>query len=162
MKNKRIDLMIPSGDYWNSKGKYSEFMEKMWELHVPERGNPKNVRGELVRAVGRLQYEYCNNGNCNAIEYHEDQDYFEWTLMYSMLLEFIRTNCPNTAFIVDEIEKYLIDTAHTSHYNYSYSENDYIDRLYNLLQDQVGEYLQNTDDDDKEITDQDYLTYMGG
>ena len=44
--------------------KYSE----LWDRLVPAQGEAATESGEAIRAVGRLLYEYCNNGNLNAAE----------------------------------------------------------------------------------------------
>lgn len=54
--------------YWDSNGKYQAEYDKLWEEFVPLSGESENEYGELIRIVGRLFYEYCNNGNCNAAE----------------------------------------------------------------------------------------------
>lgn len=54
--------------------RYQEY-SNLWDEHVPARGASKTVEGELVRAVGRLFHEYCNNGNCNAAH---KQTYYEY------------------------------------------------------------------------------------
>jgi rRNA maturation protein Nop10 len=52
--------------YWGGNGKYQKEYDRLWKEHVPESGEAETENGELIRAVGRLFYEYCNNGNCNA------------------------------------------------------------------------------------------------
>lgn len=42
--------------------------DKLYNELVPASGEAENLFGEAVRAVGRLGYEYLNNGNCNARE----------------------------------------------------------------------------------------------
>lgn len=59
----------PEGQsYWNNNGAYQEEHDRLWEELVPASGSAPTIHGELIRAVGRLFYEFCNNGNCNAIE----------------------------------------------------------------------------------------------
>lgn len=59
----------PEGQsYWNNNGAYQEEHDRLWEELVPSSGSASTIHGELIRAVGRLFYEFCNNGNCNAIE----------------------------------------------------------------------------------------------
>ena len=54
--------------YWDNNGAYQEEHDRLWEELVPPSGTCDTIHGELIRAVGRLFYEFCNNGNCNAIE----------------------------------------------------------------------------------------------
>ena len=59
----------PEGQsYWNNNGAYQEEHDRLWEELVPASGSAPTIHGELIRAVGRLFYEFCNNGNCNSIE----------------------------------------------------------------------------------------------
>lgn len=59
----------PAGQsYWNNNGAYQEEHDRLWEELVPSSGSASTIHGELIRAASRLFYEFCNNGNCNAIE----------------------------------------------------------------------------------------------
>ena len=62
-EEKSFDLI---GDYWDGKGKYQEAYDKIWREKVPAKGESDIQYVEAVRCMGRLIYEYCNNGNCNA------------------------------------------------------------------------------------------------
>lgn len=64
-KEKRIS-------YWDETGKYQKEYDRLWKAHVPKSGECETTEGELIRAIGRLFYEYCNNGNCNAGEVIEE------------------------------------------------------------------------------------------
>jgi hypothetical protein len=54
--------------YWGDSGVYQNEYNKLYKEHVPADGNAKTLNGELIRAISRLFYEYCNNGNCNAFQ----------------------------------------------------------------------------------------------
>lgn len=57
----------PAGkSYWNHEGAYEKQYNALYEALVPASGSATTLNGELIRAVSRLGYEYCNNGNCNA------------------------------------------------------------------------------------------------
>jgi hypothetical protein len=59
----------PTGQsYWNNNGAYQEENDRLWEELVPASGSCDTIHGELIRATSRLFYEFCNNGNGNAIE----------------------------------------------------------------------------------------------
>ena len=59
----------PSGQsYWNETGAYQQEHDSLWKVLVPASGACDTIHGELIRATSRLFYEFCNNGNCNAIE----------------------------------------------------------------------------------------------
>lgn len=62
-------LITPKGqNYWNHTGIYQKEYDILKQL-VPDMGESDNVHGEMVRCVGRLYYDFCNNGNCNAIDH---------------------------------------------------------------------------------------------
>jgi len=54
--------------YWDSTGAYQEEYDRLFENLVPARGSAPTINGELIRCIGRLTYDYFNNGNCNVIE----------------------------------------------------------------------------------------------
>lgn len=53
--------------YWNNEGAYDKEFTQMTETLMKPTGRGDNLRAEVVRAANRLYYEYCNNGNCNAV-----------------------------------------------------------------------------------------------
>jgi len=56
----------PLGEsYWNNGGAYQKELDELNEK-MPVIGAADTLNGELVRAVNRLYYDYCNNGNSNA------------------------------------------------------------------------------------------------
>ena len=59
--------------YWDGTGKYQKEYDRLWKELVPSSGEAETEEGELIRAVGRLFYEYCNNGNCNAAESNQEE-----------------------------------------------------------------------------------------
>lgn len=62
--------------YFNGEGAYQEEYERLWEELVPMNGMASTLNGELIRAAGRLNHEFFNNGNCNACEQHfHDEEY---------------------------------------------------------------------------------------
>lgn len=54
--------------YWDESGAYQKEYKKLYDKLVPSSGSSETLHGELIRAVSRLFYDYCNNGNCNAAE----------------------------------------------------------------------------------------------
>ena len=58
----------PGKSYWSETGAYQEEHDRLWKELVPASGACNTIHGELIRATSRLFYEFCNNGNCNAIE----------------------------------------------------------------------------------------------
>jgi hypothetical protein len=58
--------------YWANDGAYTPELDEAWTKLVPSSGEAETLHGELVRAFGRLNYDYGNNGNCNAVETTQD------------------------------------------------------------------------------------------
>ena len=52
--------------------------DSIWKTDVPSSGESNTVKGELVRIIDRIQYDYFNNGNINACEtLYEEVEYEE-------------------------------------------------------------------------------------
>lgn len=45
--------------------KYLDECKYIWKNYVPKSGQSEVLQGELLRALEKLRYEACNNGNCN-------------------------------------------------------------------------------------------------
>jgi len=60
--------------YWDGTGVYQKAYDALYEEMVPKQGAAHSLQGELIRAVSRLYYEWCNNGNCNACDQHYRQE----------------------------------------------------------------------------------------
>jgi len=58
--------------YWNNNGAYQEEYDTFYKELVPSRGEADTIHGEMIRAVSRLFYDYCNNGNCNVREFEQE------------------------------------------------------------------------------------------
>ncbi len=54
--------------YWSKDAVYYKQYSHLYDNLVPAKGSCKTLHGELILAISRLQYEYFNNGNCNACE----------------------------------------------------------------------------------------------
>lgn len=61
-------LSAPNQHYWNNNGAQQKEMNRLTEKFMPAQGCAENFTGEVVRAINRLYYEFCNNGNCNALD----------------------------------------------------------------------------------------------
>ena len=54
--------------YWNKSGKFQNEYNFVWDKMVPASGEPENPHAKAVWAIGRLYYEWCNNGNGNSVD----------------------------------------------------------------------------------------------
>lgn len=54
--------------YWDESGAYQKEYKELYDKLVPSSGSSETLHGELIRAISRLFWDYCNNGNCNAAE----------------------------------------------------------------------------------------------
>lgn len=54
--------------YWDESGAYQKEYKELYDKLVPLSGSSETLHGELIRAISRLFWDYCNNGNCNAAE----------------------------------------------------------------------------------------------
>ena len=57
---------------WDEKHPQSHTLQIYWDLFVPKSGASPTPEGEVIRAISRLVYEWCNNGNCNAADHKTD------------------------------------------------------------------------------------------
>jgi len=128
----------PAGNtYWDENGAYQKELDKLYNKLVPMSGDAETVHGELVRVVNRLYYEYCNNGNCNAVEVdYVDQEYTCY-------------NCDGTGnrdyhdHETDEWESVECDDCYGDGYQYEEEEGDrymssYYDRMLDFIRDHVS------------------------
>ena len=54
--------------YWYETGVYQEGYDLLYAQLVPDSGYAPTIHGEMIRCVSRLFYDFCNNGNCNAVD----------------------------------------------------------------------------------------------
>jgi hypothetical protein len=73
MKN-QIKFTELGKSYWSKSGAYQKEYDKLYEKFVPASGAAETLNGELIRAVSRLYWDYCNNGNGNACTIKEEID----------------------------------------------------------------------------------------
>lgn len=69
IEKKQCDL---TQHYWNNNGVYQDLYDSMWQSLVPASDSASTMHGELIRCISRLYYDFCNNGNCNAIDVEQD------------------------------------------------------------------------------------------
>lgn len=58
--------------YWGNKGAYQKQYDELEKKLIPSQGEADTVHGEMLRAIGNLFYDYCNNGNGNAVDQNHD------------------------------------------------------------------------------------------
>lgn len=72
-QNKQQTMMQESiVNFWNGNHLFSEELTNLEDRFVPMSGSAATPHGEAIRAVSRLNYEYFNNGNCNAAEINKE------------------------------------------------------------------------------------------
>lgn len=147
-----LELTEIGKTYYDSNAVYSEQYSKLYDELVPGKGASKTVNGELIRAFSRLQYEYFNNGNCNARDYQrhsslttDDDDYdddsnYEVVIsyFYNEFLEFIELHIPNAKNELLDIENRILTE------NCSFT--DIEQHCYTKLGDKVMFYVLNNED----------------
>jgi len=57
-----------SQDYFGDGGAYGKEYAELQKALVPDYGDAPTIHGELIRCIGRLTYDFYNNGNCNVQE----------------------------------------------------------------------------------------------
>ena len=155
--------------YWNNNGAYQKEGEELYEKLVPPTGAATTLHGELIRGINRLFYEYCNNGNSNAIEvvtpndhpddfYDIDEDDVDWDEIeevniapyYGKFLDLIQstlvdTICPaEIENICSDVRGVIEDGANNSFCQDYYSRENV--NKYNRMCDVVIWYVLNTED----------------
>jgi len=137
--------------YPNKTGAYSTEMTELWNKHVPSEGMAKTLHGELLRAIGRLFYEYNNNGNYNAYKEETKYDHEfeeevvvggEITPMYKTFLSLIESYILNTWDEILEVQNIIINSP--DHGREYYSDKNVAH--YNALCDKVMYFILTTED----------------
>ena len=98
--------------YWNSNGAYQAEYDKLYGELVPASGSAETLKGELIRAISRLVYEHCNNGNCNAREVDnpyswDDEGYV--SEFYDKFLSLIYDNVPSAEALTELVRETICD-----------------------------------------------------
>jgi hypothetical protein len=58
--------------FWDSNHPRQDEYQRLYNDLVPSSGEASTVQGELIRAISRLFYDYCNNGNGNVVDRAEE------------------------------------------------------------------------------------------
>jgi hypothetical protein len=80
--------------YWNESGAYQKEFDKLERELVPASGEAETVHGKMLRAINRLYYDFCNNGNGNVFQ----ESWGEWSIN------------PFYEEMIDELDLYMDDT----------------------------------------------------
>ena len=59
--------------YWYANGIYQEEYNTFHTKLIPDTGDAPTIHGEMMRCVSRLYYDFCNNGNCNAVDTKKEE-----------------------------------------------------------------------------------------
>jgi hypothetical protein len=73
--------MFETKSYWAGTSDYHEQYTLLVASLIPDRGKCDTIEGELLRAAGRLTYDYYNNGFGN-----------DWSHSYAYLRDFKKNN----------------------------------------------------------------------
>lgn len=117
--------------YWNNEGVYDKQFTQLTEQLMKATGRGDNLRAEVVRAANRLYYEYCNNGNCNAVH-----------VEYGDEVEVTCSCCGGCGYLGDD-EDYTCDECGGSGVVYEegeneYSVSEYYDNFIKLIRDTLN------------------------
>lgn len=147
--------------YWDEGGAWRKEFDKLVEK-MPATGSAETLNGELVRAVNRLYWDYCNNGNGNAVKIRtsniwgdneaEEED-ITWNECYKKFYDIIAETADNvenelTQSEINEVRSALerVDYLVTS---YGYISDEFGDNnmhAYDVLTDFVCWYCLNHTD----------------
>lgn len=115
--------------YWNNNGAYQTEYDELYDKLVPLKGEAKTIDGEKVRAVSRLFYEFCNNGNCNLLLNDDDDDVIGIDDYYLGMIDFLYQYSINKTPILN-LKSFLL-----SYGNMRYTFSDEEMKIYNDLVD---------------------------
>ena len=97
--------------YWNNEGAYDKEFSELTDKLMKPSGRSDTLQGEVVRAANRLYYEYCNNGNCNAVNIEEcpDEEYRTIDKYYKNFLMLIvnTVNTEECEILCEDIEDFI-------------------------------------------------------
>jgi len=97
--------------YWYSTGAYQAEYDELTAKLVGASGSGKTVHAELIRGIGRLFHDYCNNGNCNVAQVDEESCDECWGDGYETA---VCTDCDGTGEIeLDEGDESCYDCVGT-------------------------------------------------
>ena len=72
-----LTITMTEPTLWDGNHPRQAEWDALWDKHVPSSGEADTPYGEAIRGLGRLQYEYYNNGFCNALEDGRITDFYQ-------------------------------------------------------------------------------------
>ena len=144
MKTIEKRITKEGNSYWHKNGAYQKEYVSLWDELVPRQDEAKTVHGELIRSLGRLQHEYCNNGNCNIIkeEYDGDITIDEY---FQKMIDFIHYNISDKV-VADDLEIFL-QRKDIGYSTYTFNDDEM--KIYNNLFDAVMYEILTTENKDR-------------
>ena len=76
-KDGLLTVQLTEPTLWDGNHPRQAEWEALWDKHVPDSGKADTPYGEAIRGLGRLMYEYYNNGFCNALEDGAVTDFYQ-------------------------------------------------------------------------------------
>ena len=140
--------------YWNGDHDRQSEYDQLYKELVPAEGKAETVNGELIRCISRLTYEYCNNGNLNAVDVDDEYEtldrvigykrstYVQLNEFYGYFLDFLRKYISSSS--VDCIQDIILDAPESTNKRSYYSD----DRMscYDKVTDLVLDYIKYHED----------------
>lgn len=111
--------------YWDGNHPLAKDYQRMWDQYVPARGEADTPHGEAIRCAGRLQHEYFNNGNYNAVEYERETC----------------ATCDGDGYVIEdweaeeEVSQICCECDGTGHYSQVLVLDSYYEEMINHLRD---------------------------
>lgn len=104
LENKSLRFSSMISHYWDEGGAWKDEFDELTAM-MPDTGSATTLNGELVRAINRLYYDYCNNGNMNAAEVttvsdwddDDEEEEINWSSYYYKFYELIVWAANNVA-----------------------------------------------------------------
>lgn len=160
MTTSNLHFSNKTSHYWDNNGAWNAELDELTK-DMPATGAAKTLNGELVRAINRLYYDYCNNGNMNVAEVttvynewnEEEEEEVNWNSYYKKFFDLIAFSARNvmTELTGDVVNEIVIALQRVDYMvlNYGCLGDEFGDdnmHAYDVLADFVCWYCLNHDD----------------
>lgn len=136
-----VELTPLGKSYWDKSGAYQSDFDRLTKELMPASGAGETLNAELIRACNRLFYEYCNNGNCNALEkefgYESDRC---WT-------------CGGSGHYGDDEEDECDECCGSGEVEEEVETDAYVDSYFRKFLDLIKEFVPDAADDVQNVED---------